>query len=543
MSDLRTQVPDSEDLSEQELLARTETKTYMANLKTQQVHLDRKEQTYARQKHIKSLQELADKNQKLGNKIFTGAKHESFKNALKILNINGSITVNPTIIQEHIISTTTTKLKHPEGPPKTGLYLPEDAPRNYPWGASQPAPRGGNTIDPFELETEATQLPARPWLHSSIQDEFAFAECIRNLKSGKAPGPDGVLNDIIKAAPTDLLATLHYFVQIMWATGCTPTSWKSSTLILLQKPNKDPLSFEKGYRKIGLENSLYKVWTSMVNQSMANFAEKHNILSNEQGGFRAHRSTQEQLELFTMLLEDARLCGKDIYLLQSDFTEAFDTINHDRLLQICYDLGFPTDAIEVVKNLYSDMTTMIKTPHGTSPPIPVDRGTIQGDSLSPFLFLVYLEPLLRWLTVGGRGYEPGSLPPNSNFNCAYIAYADDLNAMADNHKQLLVHAEKISQYATWGNLIVSPTKTSVTGILYQSHPDKPTDPAMLKRRLNEVTIQGHHMPFHDPTKPFTILGVEFTMNLNWDQSINQSITTQDQQCQWPNKPRPQTQGS
>ena len=232
----------------------------------------------------------------------TGAKHESFKDALKILNINGSITVNPTVIQEHIISTTTTKLKHPEGPPKTGLYMPEDAPRNYPWGASQPAPIGGNTIDPFELETEATQLPARQWLHSSIQDEFAFAECIRNLKSGKAPGPDGVLNDIIKAAPPDLLATLHYFVQIMWATGCTPTSWKSSTLILLQKPNKDPLSFGKGYRKIGLENSLYKVWTSMVNQSMASFAEKHNILSNEQGGFRAHRSTQEQLELFTMLL-------------------------------------------------------------------------------------------------------------------------------------------------------------------------------------------------------------------------------------------------
>ena len=173
---------------------------------------------------------------------------------------------------------------------------------------------------------------------------------------------------------------------------------------------------------------------------------------------------------------------------------------------------------------------MIKTPHGISPPIAVNRGTIQGDSLSPFLFLVYLEPLLRWLTVGGRGYQPGSLPPNSNVNCAYFAYADDLNAMADNHKQLLVHAEKISQYATWGNLIVSPTKTSVTGILYQSHPDKPTDPAMLKRRLNEVTIQGHHMPFHDPTKPFTILGVEFTMNLNWDAQYKTMLTTVTDKC-------------
>ena len=63
-----------------------------------------------------------------------------------------------------------------------------------------------------------------------------------------------------------------------------------------------------------------------------------------------------------MLLEDAQLCGKDIYLVQSDVTKAFDTINHNRFLQTCYDLGFPTDAIEVVNTLYFGMSTMIKTP-------------------------------------------------------------------------------------------------------------------------------------------------------------------------------------
>ena len=63
-------------------------------------------------------------------------------------------------------------------------------------------------------------------------------------------------------------------------------------------------------------------------------------------------------------------------------------------------LGFPTDAIEAVKHLYTQASTQIRLPSGGSTdPIPVERGTIQGDTLSPFLFLLYLEPLLRWLHV------------------------------------------------------------------------------------------------------------------------------------------------
>ena len=90
--------------------------------------------------------------------------------------------------------------------------------------------------------------------------------------------------------------------------------------------------------------------------------------------------------------EDAKLTRKDIYLLMVDFSEAFDTIDHDKLLQIMYDLGFPTDATEVVKDLYTGATTAFTTPFGNTEPMPMDRGTIQGDSLSPFLFIYIWSP-------------------------------------------------------------------------------------------------------------------------------------------------------
>jgi hypothetical protein len=64
-----------------------------------------------------------------------------------------------------------------------------------------------------------------------------------------------------------------------------------------------------------------------------------------------------------------------------------------------WDLGFPTDAIDVVCDLYTHATTKVKWGPDYTDAIPVDRG-IQGDS-SPFLF-IYIEPLLRWLHVGGR---------------------------------------------------------------------------------------------------------------------------------------------
>ena len=115
-----------------------------------------------------------------------------------------------------------------------------------------------------------------------------------------------------------------------------------------------------------------------------------------------------------------------------DFSEAFDTIDHDKLLQIMYDLGFPTDATEVVKDLYTGATTAFTTPFGNTEPMPMDRGTIQGDSLSPFLFILYLEPLLRWLRVGARGYIPGAYNKRDTLfklkqQIPDVTYADDLN--------------------------------------------------------------------------------------------------------------------
>jgi hypothetical protein len=74
-----------------------------------------------------------------------------------------------------------------------------------------------------------------------------------------------------------------------------------------------------------------------------------------------------------MALEAAMLTRQDIYLLQIDFSEAFDTVNHNKLIQVLTALGFPQDAVRVVSDLYSGATTVVRTPYGDTDPIPIQR--------------------------------------------------------------------------------------------------------------------------------------------------------------------------
>ena len=479
--------------------------------------LDQEHSKLCQQEHLKKMQALYDNKQKIGNKMITGQYKGKNNAALQAIQTEGGLVTDPQAIVELIEKYYTNKMISATSN-KTGKYMPDEAPRQYPWEQEI-------SLDSFKLETAITtgEAPIR-WLHTHIQDAQAFQACLKTLSHGKAPGPDGVTNEMLQLLPVEGQQILHAFIQLMWASSCTPTSWKHSITALLWKEKGTVLEL-KYYRRIGLEYTVYKLWTRMITWAMADHAERNNILTYTQGGFRNKRTTADQLELMTIILEDAKLTQQDIYLAMIDYTEAFDTIDHDRLLQILYDLGFPTDAIEVVKNLYTGATTAIKTPHGSTAAIPMERGTIQGDSLSPFLFIVYLEPLLRWLRVGVNGYIPGVYKQCTEESRVKqqipdSTYADDLNLVSHTAPRLQKQLDKVTAYSAWGHLLVNTSKTLLTGARYHTHPKNPYECSSLQRILSTVRVQGQPVTFHDPRKPFRYLGVHFTMHLDWSHQLH-----------------------
>ena len=345
-------------------------------------------------------------------------------------------------------------LSDPVGEPKTGNYFNKSNRPKVVYPFEKP-----EADDPFELTSPAKKdQDDTPFMLTRMMDyDNIFNECLRNLGKNKLPGPDGIINELLQVIPDDLKHALHNLYIIMWIAEETPACMKNSSTILLYKKG-DPLVISN-YRPIGLLNTTCKLWTSMISTIMHEYCEHHHIISTCQEGFMARRNTIRQLTLMILTLQDAALTGKNIYTAYIDFSSAFNTINHDKCFQIMYDLGIPEDAIKNVRHLYSNATTSVEIPGmGTTCPIPIRQGTIQGDTLSPLMFNIYLEPLLRWLQVGGRGYTYGCLQGDNTTSikhaCASLAYADDLAIMTSNLNHMKIQATKVDQYCTWSNLKV-----------------------------------------------------------------------------------------
>ena len=194
---------------------------------------------------------------------------------------------------------------------------------------------------------------------------------------------------------------------------------------------------------------------------------------------------------------------------------------HDKLLIIMHDLGLPINCIEAVKDLYTDAATEFIFTNGNMAPIKIEKGSIQGGSLSPLLFLIFLESLLRWLHSGERGYPISSLRKEKT-KISSLAYADDLCAMTSCSSDLAIQAKKIETFGKWGGLKVNIKKCAATGILYakckkeaSSAPLQTSMVSLLVRQLKTVSIEGNPIPFLAPDKPYCYLGVEIIACMDW----------------------------
>jgi hypothetical protein len=106
------------------------------------------------------------------------------------------------------------------------------------------------------------------------------------------------------------------------------------------------------------------------------------------------------------MMEDAKIHNKDIYIMHADLNGFINVADHRIMFKHMRQLGMLSIFVDTCEQLYDVSTTNSNTPYGSTPAIDINPGTLQGGTLSPFLFTLFLEPFLRWLTVGRRGYRP-----------------------------------------------------------------------------------------------------------------------------------------
>ena len=193
--------------------------------------------------------------------------------------------------------------------------------------------------------------------------------CVRRLSNGTQPGPDNIYNEVLKALPPPWITTIHHLFELMWATGYTPACLRHSHTIFLYK--KGDHSDPANYRPLGLNNTLSKLWTSMVTRVLSTYSELNYILSDAQAGFRPNKNCHMHVLNLIHDIQDAALHHQDLYAAYFDFSNAFNMINHNHLATTMQDLGYTPDMIQAVRGIYTQATTSALHKGYNGPPIPI----------------------------------------------------------------------------------------------------------------------------------------------------------------------------
>jgi hypothetical protein len=226
-----------------------------------------------------------------------------------------------------------------------------------------------------------------------------------------------------------------------------------------------------------------------------------------------------------MMMEDAKIYNKDIYVMYADFKRAFNAADHRIMFKHMRQLGMPSNFVDTCEQLYGVSTTDCITPYGSTPSIVIIRGTLKGDTLSHFLFTLFLEPFLRWLRVGSRGYRSGAPATNVDPTEPTAAYpghgfADDLSLATGSTPNMTIQLRMLSLFSAYTGMTVNVRKCCITGALSRSgNALSPTNCTLLATRLQKlfITINSRSSPIPSigPADTCRILGVELNTSLTF----------------------------
>ena len=139
-------------------------------------------------------------------------------------------------------------------------------------------------------------------------------------------------------------------------------------------------------------------------------------------------------------MEKAREFQKNIYFCFIDYAKAFDCVDHNKLWKILKDMGIPDHLTCLLRNLYVDQEATVRTGHGTTAWFQIGTGVRQGGILSPCLFNLYAEYIMR--NAGLEEAQAGIKIAWRNINT--LRYADDTILMAEREelKSLLMKVKE-----------------------------------------------------------------------------------------------------
>ena len=248
---------------------------------------------------------------------------------------------------------------------------------------------------------------------------------IKEMKAGKAVGGDGVAAEALQALGDFAIDQLTSLFQQIYQSGNIIDEMCDSVFVALPKV-EGTLECSK-HRTLSIMSQITKILLRIILKRIR--TKLRTQISDQQFGFVPGKGTSNALFALRVLTENVLEVQKDIFVCFVDYEKAFDKVKHANLFNMLNEAGIDGKDMRLMRNLYWKQKATVRVGDEESPSLEIRRGVRQGCVLSPELFNLYSEVIMRDL-LEMDGIKAGGRNINN------IRYADDTVLITDSEEKL-----------------------------------------------------------------------------------------------------------
>uniref|UniRef100_A0A7I4Z3P4 Reverse transcriptase domain-containing protein n=1 Tax=Haemonchus contortus TaxID=6289 RepID=A0A7I4Z3P4_HAECO len=256
-----------------------------------------------------------------------------------------------------------------------------------------------------------------------------------------------------EAGNTVVVEKLVKLFNRCWSQGEVPEDWRRGVIVKI--PKKGNLSDCGIWRGITLLSVPGKTLCTALLRRICTAIDGR--LREEQAGFRSRRSCSEQIFTLRNIIEQCVEYCQPLVINFVDFKKAFDSIHRESLWAILKIYGVPQSFISIFKNLYLNSSCCVRTDTGYTSFFQIDTGVRQGCILSPILFNVCLDFVMRETMKEVRT----GISWHDRSRLTDLDFADDIALLAEDENKLQQVTTCLSREASMIGLRISACKSKV----------------------------------------------------------------------------------
>lgn len=348
----------------------------------------------------------------------------------------------------------------------------------------------------------------RDYLTNPFQNKFSFQnidekyviKIIDSLKPKNCSTDDCISVKLIKSLKSEISKALCIMINQSINTGIFPDRLKQAKVIPIHK--KDNKNIISNYRPISILPALSKVFEKVLFQQLNEHFENNGLLSKHQYGFRTQRNTEmaalELVDNLTKLL-DVNNTPISVFL---DLSKAFDTLDHDILLEKLKYYGVTGVSLKLCQNYLSNRTQYVQIENNKSNILNIKTGVPQGSILGPLLFIIYINDFAK----ASNKFDMINYADDTTLHSSINVFHEDSGSSID--ANINEELEYINSWLVANKLTINVNKSKFMVF----HSPQKVNVHIPQLLLNNTMIEC--------VSEFNFLGIVINKYLSWNSHIN-----------------------